>query len=107
MPHPSIPGDDFRAHSFNREHGPARAGSRGRLVADVCVRKSHSEVDQRVERLSDGIRIRCLYLRSLYLCMFIVGVVQIHFFLSLFLYHRLNRSFRGLSNTFDSHMCAQ
>ncbi|KAJ7140928.1 hypothetical protein C8R44DRAFT_238895, partial [Mycena epipterygia] len=55
MPHPSIPGDDFRAHSFNREHGPARAGSRGRLVADVCVRKSHSEVDQRVERLSDGI----------------------------------------------------
>ncbi|KAJ7090877.1 hypothetical protein B0H15DRAFT_778626, partial [Mycena belliarum] len=28
----SIPLDDLRAHSFNREHGPARAGSRGRLV---------------------------------------------------------------------------
>ncbi|KAJ7132137.1 hypothetical protein C8R44DRAFT_698438, partial [Mycena epipterygia] len=64
MPHPSIPLDDFRAHSFNREHGPARAGSRGRLVADVCARKGHSEVDQRVERLSDGIYLRCTVLSN-------------------------------------------
>ncbi|KAJ7622702.1 hypothetical protein B0H17DRAFT_948330, partial [Mycena rosella] len=35
----SIPGDDFRAHSFNREHVPARAGSRGRLVPNCLCSK--------------------------------------------------------------------
>ncbi|KAJ7090759.1 hypothetical protein B0H15DRAFT_742790, partial [Mycena belliarum] len=33
----SNPLDDLRAHSFNREHGPARAGSRGRLVPSLLV----------------------------------------------------------------------
>ncbi|KAJ7699290.1 hypothetical protein B0H17DRAFT_926445, partial [Mycena rosella] len=35
----SIPLDDFRAHSFNREHVPARAGSRGRLVSNCLCSK--------------------------------------------------------------------
>ncbi|KAJ6526966.1 hypothetical protein DFH09DRAFT_1187239 [Mycena vulgaris] len=48
MPHPSIPLDDFRAHSFNREHGLARAGSRGRLVSPLLVpaRASRCEISE-------------------------------------------------------------
>ncbi|KAJ6616667.1 hypothetical protein B0H10DRAFT_1379673, partial [Mycena sp. CBHHK59/15] len=55
MPHPSNPLDDFHAHSFNREHGPARAGSRGRLVfLSLVLARALRRGSQRVERLSDG-----------------------------------------------------
>jgi hypothetical protein len=65
MPHPSIPLDDFRAHSFNREHGPRERVSRTFGFLSGCARKGHSEENERVERLSDGILIYA----SLYSCL--------------------------------------
>jgi hypothetical protein len=63
MPHPSIPLDDFRAHSFNREHGPRERVSRTFGSLSVCARKGHAEENQRVERLSDGIFLLCTLYR--------------------------------------------
>ncbi len=55
MPHPSIPLDDIRAHSYNREHGLREQVSRTFGLFSVCAREGRAEGDQRVERSSDGI----------------------------------------------------
>ncbi|KAJ7121964.1 hypothetical protein C8R43DRAFT_49138 [Mycena crocata] len=57
MPHPSNPLDDFRAHSFNREHGLVRAGSRGRLVllSAVLARAGGCEASESSVCLMDSV----------------------------------------------------
>jgi hypothetical protein len=64
MPHPSIPLDDFRAHSFNREHGPRSRVSRTFGLLSIRARKSCLEEDRRVERLSDGILFSLLFVHT-------------------------------------------